>query len=165
MRLFILLLCTLCVLPTVASGQMPSPYCPVPVFQVPNHPLGGQATIAANGQPVILVDPNLQFKIPAAYSSGFMRFLLAHECAHHMRGHLQALSQAGMAGAYVMFSVSHSAELDADCVATKIMRSNGDLVAIQAAIWVFQNSNPYPTNTHPSGLMRAQQIQQCMHTP
>lgn len=161
-RLFVTIVVLMAATQAVAAQQS-SPYCPVPVYYVANHPLGGQATFGPNGGLAILVDPLIPQKLPYPHGSNFMRFLLAHECAHHMQGHLQQLGQAGMFGQYALMQTSHSLELAADCAATKLLAGQGDIAAVQSAHFVFSHSNPFPTASHPAGQVRANNIYLCLN--
>ena len=144
-----------------AQAQDMAPYCPIPVFEVPYHPLGGQATMDMLGRPVILIDPTLAQRIPFPHGQNFHRFLLAHECMHHLRGHIINLAQAGVFGGYILMQTSHALEMDADCEAARELSRRGDSGAVASAIWVFMNSNPFPTYSHPGGAVRAHNIERC----
>ena len=144
-----------------AHAQNMTSYCRIPVFEVPFHPLGGQATFDMLGNPVILIDPTIMARLPFPHGQNFLRFLTAHECAHHLKGHVFNLAQAGAFGGYVLMQVSHSVEMDADCEAARMLSRRGDSSAIESAFWVFMNSNPFPTSTHPGGSVRAHNIRRC----
>lgn len=144
-----------------AQAQYVSPYCQVPVFDVPNHPMGGQATFDMSGKQVILIDPTLVQRIPFPHGQNFRRFLLAHECMHHLRGHASRLAQAGAHGGYILMQMSHAVEMEADCEAAKELSRRGDSDVIESAILVFMHSNPFPTYSHPGGQVRAHNISRC----
>ena len=93
-----------------AHAQNMTSYCRIPVFEVPFHPMGGQATFDMLGNPVILIDPTIMARLPFPHGQNFLRFLTAHECAHHLKGHVFNLAQAGTIGGYVLMQVSHSVE-------------------------------------------------------
>ena len=145
----------------VANAQGSSPYCAVPVFEVPYHPLGGQATFDMMGRPVILVDPTIVARLPFPHGGNFMQFLLAHECVHHVENHIYNLMQAGVFGGYALMQMSHRIELEADCKAAQILTTRGLHHVIESAVWVFANSNPFPSHSHPGGQARAQNIVRC----
>lgn len=145
----------------VANAQRNSPYCAVPVFEVPFHPLGGQATFDMMGRPVILVDPTIVARLPFPHGARFMQFLLAHECVHHTENHILNLMQAGVFGGYALMQMSHAVELEADCKAAQILSARGLHRVIESAVWVFANSNPFPSHSHPGGQARAQNIIRC----
>ena len=144
-----------------AQAQYVNPYCQIPVFDVPYHPMGGQATFDISGRQVILIDPTLAQRIPFPHGQNFRRFLLAHECMHHLSGHIFRFTQAGAYGGYILMQVSHALEMEADCEAARELSRRGDFDIIESAIWVFMNSNPFPTYTHPGGQVRAHNIRQC----
>ena len=144
-----------------AQAQDMAPYCPIPVFEVPFHPWGGQATIDMSGRPVILIDPTLVQRIPFPHGQNFHRFLLAHECMHHLKGHIINLAPAGVFAGYILMRMSHTLEMEADCEAARELSRRGDSSAVESAIWVFMNSNPFPTHSHPGGPVRAHNIGQC----
>ena len=144
-----------------AHAQNMAPYCRIPVFEVPFHPMGGQATFDMFGNAVILIDPTIIARLPSPHGRNFLRFLTAHECAHHVNGHVFGLAQTGVFAGYVLMQVSHSLEMEADCEAARMLSSRGDSSGIESAIWVFMNSNPFPTLTHPGGPARAHNIRRC----
>ena len=102
-----------------AGAQNLAPYCAVPVFEVPFHPAGGQATFDFLGNPVIVIDPTIMVRLPFPHGGNFVQFMLAHECVHHVEGHVGQLMQAGRFGGYVLMQTSHSLEFEADCIAAR----------------------------------------------
>lgn len=141
-----------------AAAQFVAPCCNVPVFFVPNHPMGGQATRDGFGNPVILVDPSMEYR----YGQGFFRFMLAHECAHHVQGHLHALAAVGSHGPYALLAVNPQIEADADCWAARRLAMEGDWHALYEAQQAFAlGIGPFVQPGYPSGYQRAEVIRRC----
>lgn len=141
------------------QGVVGNPYCNIPTLLFPGHPLGAQATRNPfSGQPFILVDPNVQ----AQFGPNFMRFVLAHECAHHLLGHLSELDQIQMVGPYALLGVNPSIELEADCWAAETLAERGDFYAVNdAAIALQYSMGPFRAPGYPSGFERANMIADC----
>ncbi|MEJ8476105.1 M48 family metalloprotease [Roseibium algae] len=92
----------------------------------------------------------------------YPRFLIAHECAHHVYRHLTHLGRAEVFGIDVLNHMLRQAELDADCFATKALREH-DIEAVRSAQWVFDNSAAITSASHPSGMERVSHIELCLH--
>lgn len=103
---------------------------------------------AQNGQPIILINPNLP-------GGPMLDFLIAHECGHHARGHISPQ------GIFLrsQFGGIAAMELDADCWAAQTV----DQYIARAAIHYFQSvQGPSAGGPgYPSGFQRAQMIAQC----
>lgn len=145
------------------AGEVISPqplsnaYCNITTYVATNIAGHARATLLRNGKPVIYLNA-VQSK-DAAYS----RFLLAHECCHHTRGHLKRLQVLRNQGALLMLSkTNRSLELDADCCAATMLHLKGDGTAIEAARRVMTAYGVRPTGQrYPAGSLRASIIGQC----
>ncbi len=140
-----------------AIQSFPNRYCRILTYIVKDLSGHARATVLENEEPVIYLDA---FRSKdAAYS----RFLLAHECCHHTRGHLKRLQRYRRQGALLMLArTNHSLELDADCCAATILREEGDEAAIKAGQRVMEGYGVRPTGRrYPAGLLRASVIGQC----
>ena len=148
MRLVLAFLCLL--LPPAGQAQqwIGNAPCGVPMALYPN-PQGAVATIAW-GQPVILIDPN-QLGNPL-----WEEFLVAHECAHHVRGH--TLPQGMWFRNMTVWATSQQ-ELEADCFAASVVSPR----AAQFAAELFATTQgPMPSGPgYPTGFQRAANILQC----
>lgn len=115
------------------------------------------ATLDAAGTPLIVLDPRL-------YSAGeeFRRvFLIAHECAHHLLGHVTEDN-------FALRSASRSAvrdqEMSADCWAAEQLAVVGEDRIVRIMMDRFYKSGFYsPGGGYPSGLQRSTIIRECAH--
>lgn len=139
-----------------ADAQSRAPLCGIPVFTVPHHPMGAQATQDQFGNPVIVLGSQL-----FAYGNDAVRFVLAHECAHHVNGHIYSLHTLRMMGPYALLQLNPSIEADADCWAARTLAGQGDWAAIRAGIAMMGASGPFRQPGYPSGNERAQVINSC----
>ena len=86
------------------------------------------------------------------------RYMLAHECAHHLNGDVVA----GMMDPMGMLMVTPQLELRADCNAARFLRSQNDMQALQVAIQYWQQSGNVPTGpNYPTGIQRPQTLSPC----
>lgn len=117
----------------------------------------GQSMIDPMYGPIILFNP-VFFQSLGIYGTPMYRYMLAHECAHHMNGDIiaQNMNPQGM------FMINPQVELVADCSAAKYLKSNGDFGAVNAAItyWAQFGNNPTGLN-YPTGDQRVQALQSC----
>lgn len=153
-----------------------NPFCTVPTFAVLSLPGQARALLERDDKPLILIDHEV------AASGGYARFLLAHECCHHGRGHLARLaekqktrelawqegtvpeaSEAENAMTALGFSLSaRRMELDADCCAATLLAERGDQAGLAAAIVAMEAFGARPTGpAYPPGLQRAHTIKGC----
>ena len=141
---------------TPAQAQF-APYCPVRMIWVPYNPQMASASFDQMG-PVIYMGGQLQ-----QYGPDFTRFVAAHECAHHIRGHLQMYMQGFMGNPYYNAWMTPRLELDADCTAAQILAARGDYSAIRSAAQIAAAaSGPYPSGpNYPTGFQRAATIMRC----
>jgi len=120
---------------------------PVALVPAPQLPDVGAARIV-NGQPVILINP----RVLSAQAPVMQLFWYAHECAHHVRGHLA--------------NIAISNEADADCWAVKTGRNQGWFPpqAFQLLVEVLGNS-PGSLWGHLPGPQRIQNMWGCYNQP
>lgn len=110
------------------------------------------ATFDRVGTPVIYFNPYVIGGMPRK----FQEFIYAHECAHHVLGHLHA--------GQVVDAVQ---EAEADCWATAELTVNGMLTPADVAIIAeaLPTLVPGGDRTHRPGNMRAQDIRKCIRIP
>jgi hypothetical protein len=146
-------------------------HCQIPTFAVLR--LIGQASalIGSDGKPLILIEAEMM-QTPA-----YARFLLAHECCHHTRGHLlrllrrQRAREPRKAGApdpqtamtFLADSLSHrKIEMDADCCAARLLARRHDRAGLNAAASAMAALGAAGTGAaYPPGLQRAMVIETC----
>lgn len=114
-------------------------------------PVGNTAKsiLAPNGDPVIVLDPNVQM-----FPRAILLFTYTHECMHHHLGHVVAL--------YIQNQPVPTMEPDADCAAIKLLRDQ-NLISpqdVQAIAAYFYPNPPYPP-FYPPGPVRAAHIVAC----
>jgi hypothetical protein len=150
----VIILISLILLPISSAFSQTAP-CGVPIVWQPT-PLQAQATLNPfNGMPIILVHPSL----PHIVGSAGMRFVLAHECAHHNLNHVMLNLQILSTNPYAMPWLNPKIELHADCEAGRYLRKKNDSQAIQAGIQLMGNSGPFPTGpNYPTGNERVTAI-------
>ena len=151
-------------------------FCTVPTFAVLALPGQARALLEGGKRPLILIDTEV------AASGAYARFLLAHECCHHQRGHLARLAEQqrkrelawqngavpetegpGRALGNLSFTMSHRRmELDADCCAAALLAKQNDAAGLEAAIAAMEAFGARPTGpSYPPGLQRAMLIKSC----
>jgi hypothetical protein len=166
--------------PAELRSPVSNPYCTVPTFAMLALPGQARALLEDGEKPLILIDSE------QAKSGAYRRFLLAHECCHHTRGHLARLAERqkkhelawqssgspeGQAGQtslnHRIFTMSQRGmELDADCCAAHLLASEGDKVSLTAAIAAMDAYGPQPTGlAYPTGAQRAEAIRSCATRP
>ena len=146
-----------------AAGEIKPPqrisnaYCSVPTYVLPKVTGHARAALQPNGQPVIHLDAG------KSSDTAYARFLLAHECCHHTRRHLQQLQEHRKRGVLLMLSrLNWRLELDADCCAAAILREKKDHKALQSARRVMSAYGAGPTGPrYPGGSVRASIIKKC----
>jgi hypothetical protein len=153
-----------------------NPYCTVPTFATLSLPGLARALLEGGDKPLILIETEI------VASGAYARFLLAHECCHHRRGHLARLAEqqrrrelAWQSGALpaaqgtrpgvgdLSFTMSHrSMELDADCCAATLLAEQGDEAGLAAGVAAMEAFGARPTGpSYPPGLQRALMIKSC----
>lgn len=138
------------------SGVAP---CGVPFQPSPMTPSGHAILVPPFGQQLIIYNPMF---IAQAQQHGLgppmLRYLLQHECGHHMRGHVMA----GMTNPYAVMWITPQIELDAECYAAKQLFAAGDQQALMAAVTLWGSMGLAPTGpNYPNGIQRAQVLQSC----
>lgn len=116
-----------------------------------------RSLIRQDGTPVIYMTRQI------SQASPFGRFLLAHECCHHTRGHLKRLQIKRRHGAMLLFNLSNrQTELDADCCAAVLLRERGDTAGIRQAKEKMSKFGVRPTGpSYPAGDTRVSIIGRC----
>ena len=126
-------------------------FCGLPVL-VESTPKDAVATIR-NGERVIIIDPSVMSNWK------FSRvFAIAHECGHHILGHMSLQEQFRRRH----MNASRSQELDADCWAAKMLDENGYYSDIERTIILRANEGPFIKGPYPSGMERATNIARCV---
>jgi hypothetical protein len=138
-----------------------NPYCSIDTYLLPNLPEEGMAAIDASDKPIIVISA-----ITLHQSSAYGRFLMAHECCHHILGHVtrfhQQLGHLGPQPFYYIAPALKQMELDADCCAVKMLKQNHELDVIEAAQQTMAKFGTTPTGAYyPTGLERAHNIDKC----
>lgn len=145
---------------TSAHGaRLRNPFCDVPTYVRRDINTQAQARIDGKGRAVIYIGSE-----EARGDRAYRDFLMAHECCHHMRGHLQRLREKQRQQALLDLSfVNRSVELDADCCAGGVLAQAGRRGAIREAARRMQSFGAMPTGAggYPAGDMRAMLIQDC----
>jgi len=141
-----------------AMQQIKNPFCSVTTLVVPKLADQARASMLPNGEPVIYLARR------STSDPAYMRFLLAHECCHHTRGHVKRLYKA-MAHKGPILMVGRAMvqiELDADCCAARALARLREHRAIKAAEQVMSGYGNRPTGSnHPRGNARKAVIMKC----
>ena len=128
-------------------------FCGVPII-VARTPQDAVATRDQFGRPVIYVDPGVM----ANWTMSRV-FAIAHECGHHMRGHV---TPQGMWWRNTQFWATRAQELDADCWAASTLASQGYYWGdLERAAYEFAARGPFMEGPYPSGQERAQVVVRC----
>lgn len=85
------------------------------VDTAPGQGINAYQTLDRSGRPVIAFTPGL---IADARSADEIAFVLGHEAAHHILGHIPRQGQSALAGALVMGALAAASGADADGVRT-----------------------------------------------
>lgn len=138
--------------------QLRNPFCNVPTIVLSGIRSHAQARLDENGQPVIFIAPE-----QVMGNKSYLAFLMAHECCHHQRGHLQQLAQRRSQAILALTFENQRMELDADCCAAAALTKSGNHLAVAEAARRMGAFGPMPTGAagYPAGVMRAQLINQC----
>lgn len=148
---------------TEAHGlRLHNPFCEVPTYVSRYIGTQGLALIETNGRAVIFIGHD-----EAVTDRPYRDFLMAHECCHHTRGHLQRLRQLSHERALALSFVSRDFELDADCCAAAALAKAGRLDAVGEAARRMRSFGAMPTGArgYPSGDVRAMLIEECASRP
>ena len=125
-------------------------FCGLPVV-VERTSQDAVATIR-NNQRVIIVDPSVMSNWKLSRI-----FALAHECAHHIKGHLSLSEQFSRRH----MNATRRQELQADCWAAEVLAENGYYQDIERTILQNASRGPIMQGPYPSGTERAQFIANC----
>lgn len=127
--------------------------CGVPVI-VARTPQDAVATRDGFGRPVIYVDP----RVMANWTMSRV-FAIAHECGHHMRGHV---TPQGLWWRNTDFWATRAQELDADCWAASALAAQGYYRRdLERAAYDFARRGPFMQGNYPSGQERAEVVIRC----
>jgi hypothetical protein len=141
------------------GSRIHNPFCNIPTYVSRVIGSQGLAQIDANGRGVIYIGRD-----EALGDRAYRDFLMAHECCHHTRGHLQRLKKLNRENALLAMSfVNRSVELDADCCAGVMLGRTRRQSAVREATRRMRSFGAMPTgaNGYPSGDMRAMLIEDC----
>jgi hypothetical protein len=141
--------------------EIDNPFCSITTYLLPELPEQAMSTIDANEKPVIVVSAMTMTEYPA-----YGRFLMAHECSHHILGHVAAYHrELGHLGPQPFFYIApqlKGMELDADCAAVKMLKLKNEPETIEAARQMMLRFGNNPTGAYyPTGLERARNIASC----
>lgn len=129
-----------------SSTPIRNPYCQVPTF-LDDYRVSpgavGSATLAQSG-PVIFIHRN------AYQRDWYLRLTLAHECGHHVLGHVGNTQLSRW-----------QKEMDADCWAARVLRQARDLHTLRAIVLELPNATKIGRPDEPSVPQRVQIIRQC----
>ena len=148
-----------------------NPHCDIPTFAVLKLVGQARAILETDGKPLILIDVGVMETPPYA------RFLLAHECCHHLRGHLVRLRRQQekrmarnggprdpqTAMTFMADRISHrKIEMDADCCAARLLARRHDRAGLDAAAAAMAAFGARGTGAaYPAGWQRAMVIRSC----
>jgi hypothetical protein len=142
-----------------ARPTLQNPFCSIRTYIQHDLNTQGRALIESDGRASIQIGPDEAVGDPA-----YRDFLMAHECCHHLRGHLERLEQKNRQRALLDLSfVNRSLELDADCCAAVALERAGHRSAIREAARRMRIYGVRPTGSggYPAGELRARFIEQC----
>lgn len=111
-----------------AAAQNAVAPCGVPIIMYPTPQMALATLHPQTGQPVILINPALPPKVGAAG----MRWVLAHECAHHQLGQIVAKLHLMRTQPQSIPWFTIKGELAADYRSGQVLRQNNDWEAIKA---------------------------------
>jgi hypothetical protein len=135
-----------------------NPYCAITTYVVGDFPEQATSTTDAAGRPAIVVDAS-----ELANERAYSHFLMAHECCHHILGHVRLtsnkLGQLGPQPFYYVQPLLRGMELDADACATRMLTFTKEPDAIEAARGKMLEFGNAPTGAYyPTGVERADNI-------
>lgn len=140
--------------PQGVKAQTTSP-CGVPAFTNPYVPTA-LSSMTPSG-PVIVYNGSF-FQGLGANGQLLFRWMLAHECAHHLNGDVVG----SMLNPQGYLIITPEIELRADCDSAKYLRSINDLAALNYAILFWERSGNNSTGpNYPTGVQRAQTLRTC----
>lgn len=135
-----------------------NPYCDISTYVLPDFAEQASSTFDADGHPAIAIDTST-LKEDVRYA----HFLMAHECCHHVLGHVrltsQQLGQLGPQPFYYIQPLLRGMELDADACATRMLSNTHEPEAIETARLKMLEFGAKPTGAYyPTGVERADNI-------
>ena len=135
-----------------------NPYCDISTYVLPDFPEMASSTYDAEGRPAIAIDAGT-LKDDVRYA----HFLMAHECCHHVLGHVrltsQQLGQLGPQPFYYIQPLLRGMELDADACAARMLSNTHEPEAIETARLKMLEFGTEPTGAYyPTGIERADTI-------
>ena len=139
-------------------SSIDNPYCEITTYVLPEFPEQASSTVDVNDNPVIVIDASmLRQNLPYAH------FLMAHECCHHILGHVrltsERLGQLGPQPFYYVRPLLRTMELDADSCAVKMLKETKEPEAIESAREEMLQFGNAPTGAYyPTGVERADNI-------
>lgn len=140
-----------------AAGVAP---CGVPYEPSPLTSMAHALISPRTGQPVIIYSPRfIDFAERGGWGAAVFRYLLQHECGHHVLGHVSAVqarrrrTEAGL---------QRSFELEADCYAARQLFAGADEAALRTAILLWRSVGEAATGPgYPTGNDRAAMLESC----
>jgi hypothetical protein len=135
-----------------------NPYCDISTYVLPDFAEQASSTFDAEGHPAIAIDASV-LKDDVRYA----HFLMAHECCHHVLGHVrltsQQLGQVGPQPFYYIQPLLRGMELDADACAARMLSNTHEPEAIETARLKMLEFGAKPTGAYyPTGIERADAI-------
>lgn len=141
--------------------RIDNPYCDVPTYLIPNLPEEALSYMDRAGHSMILVSQAVLSTRPA-----YGQFLMAHECCHHLLGHVREFHQKlGHVGPQPFFYIKprlRQMELAADCCAVKLLTKAHQEQSIIAGEKVMAGFGDKPTGAYyPTGQERVKNLEVC----
>jgi hypothetical protein len=129
-------------------SSVDNPYCAITTYVIGD----------AAGRPAIVIDASM-----LANERAYSHFLMAHECCHHVLGHVRLtaskLGQLGPQPFYYVRPLLKGMELDADACAVRMLTFTKEPDAIEAARTKMLEFGNAPTGAYyPTGVERADNI-------
>jgi hypothetical protein len=139
-------------------SSVDNPYCAITTYVVGDFPEQATSTTDTAGRPAIVIDASM-FANEQAYS----HFLMAHECCHHILGHVRLtaskLGHLGPQPFYYVQPLLKGMELAADACAVRMLNFTKEPGAIEAARTKMLEFGNAPTGAYyPTGVERADNI-------
>jgi hypothetical protein len=131
-----------------------NPYCDITTYVLPEFPEQASSTVDVNNNPVIVIDASI-------LRQNLAHFLMAHECCHHILGHVrltsERLGQLGPQPFYYVRPLLRTMELDADSCVVKMLKETKESGAIESAREEMLQFGNSPTGAE-TGVERADNI-------
>jgi hypothetical protein len=139
-------------------SSVDNPYCAITTYVVGDFPEQATSTNDAAGRPAIVIDASM-----LANERAYSHFLMAHECCHHILGHVRLtsskLGHLGPQPFYYVQPLLKGMELDADACAVRMLTFTKEPAAIAAARTKMLEFGNAPTGAYyPTGVERANNI-------